>query len=276
MACRWASCCFGNDEDCGVSGPGKLSKRLRLQIFLRSLSLQASWNHERMQNVGLLVTLKPWLTAQPRDRRSDRLFVRRYYEFFNTNPYLANFVVGGLIRLESERLAGVEPPPGVPRMFRDSLARAFAGLGDQLYWLGIRPTVVMAICLLGLYGQMTAIIGLVAVFAGAQMVVRWQSLGVGFRLGFDLVEVLQDRRWHQSIALVEKVGMVLTGATAGVYLSLVTETGSSGPGWLLWLGAGAGVVLPLVLKRRLPGEFLVLVALLLAAAVTFAISLLGS
>ncbi len=72
------------------------------------------------------------------DLEQDRLFCRRYYEFFNTNPYLANFLIGGLVRLEDERAAGPDFPPGTTGTFRQSLGRAFASLGDQLFWLGIQ------------------------------------------------------------------------------------------------------------------------------------------
>ncbi len=85
-------------------GRPRLARVLKLRLFLRSLALQGSWNHERMQNLGLLVTLLPWLRRQPSDINRDRLFCRRYYEYFNTNPYLANLIIGGLVRLEQESL----------------------------------------------------------------------------------------------------------------------------------------------------------------------------
>ena len=46
-----------------MSGPGapaapvvpRLPRGVRWSVFVRSLALQASWNHQRMQNLGLLV-----------------------------------------------------------------------------------------------------------------------------------------------------------------------------------------------------------------------------
>ena len=113
----------------------RLPRRLQMQIFLRSLALQASWNGQRMQNLGLLVTLLPWLRRQPSDINRDRLFCRRYYEYFNTNPYLANLIIGGLVRLEQESLDSGVGGSAMARTFRDSLCRAFASLGDQLFWV---------------------------------------------------------------------------------------------------------------------------------------------
>ncbi len=262
-------------KDTSTNGPGRLPLRLKLRLYLRSLSLQASWNHERMQNLGLLTAMLPWVRTQHRDLNADRLFCRRYYEFFNTNPYLANFVIGGLVRLEADKATGADIAPGTTTMFRDSLGRAFASLGDQLFWLGLRPAVTMAICLLGLHGQMLAVVSVVAVFAVAQLLLRWYSLGRGYELGFDLVELLHHPHWHRGIAAAERAGMFLTGMTTGTYLALVAQSGLPGDHGLLWFGVGAGLGLPILLRRRLPGEMLILVALGLTLLLTFAIFLSG-
>ncbi len=248
---------------------------LKTRLFIRSLSLQASWNHERMQNLGLLTTMLPSARRRKRDLNQDRLFCRRYYEFFNTNPYLANFVIGGLVRLEDDRESGQDIPSGTTSMFRDSLGRAFASLGDQLFWLGIRPALVMAICLLGLQQQMVAVIALITVFALGQLGLRWISLDRGYRLGFDLVELLHNRHWHRGIAGAERVGMLLTGMTAGTYLAMVTKPGLPVSDGLLWFGVGLGLGLPIFLRHRLPGEVLILVAMILALVLAFAVLLTG-
>jgi len=233
--------------------------------------LQASWNHERMQNLGLLTVMLPWVRTQRRNLNQDRVFCRRYYEFFNTNPYLANFVIGGLVRLEEYRAIAQDTTPGMTAVFRDSLGRAFASLGDQLFWLGIRPAVAMAICLLGLHGRMLEVIGLVGIFAVGQLVLRWRSLDRGYRLGFDLVDVLQHRHWHRGIAIAERSGMLLTGMTAGTYLAMITRPEFPVHDGLLWFGVLSGLSLPMFLRRRLPGELLILVGLGLALLLAFAI-----
>ena len=56
--------------------PG-IGARLRLRVFLRSLCLQACWNHQRMQNLGLLGTMLPWLYRLERRADRDRRFCRR-------------------------------------------------------------------------------------------------------------------------------------------------------------------------------------------------------
>lgn len=255
--------------------PGTLRRRERLRIWLWSLGLQGSWNPQRMQNLGLLAVLVSWRRCGRPDPETDRLFCRRYYEFFNTNPYLANFLIGGLIRLEQERLAGSPVPSGLAQTYRDSLGRALASIGDQLFWMGLRPALALAICLLGLAGWWPAVLVLIALFAAGQLTLRWVSLSRGLALGMDLVDVLASPVWHRTVAIVRRVGMVLAGLLIGFYLVRLQDVAEAMDASLLVLGAMLGLGLPLVLRRRLSGEMLILVACVLAFALTFAIPQVG-
>lgn len=224
-----------------------------------------------MQNIGLLVTLLPWLRRQSRDINRDRIFCRRYYEYFNTNPYLANLIIGGLVRLEQEALdSGIEPS-GLARTFRDSLCRAFASLGDQLFWLGLRPAMTMAICLLGMFGYILPILIMVGVFAILQLGLRFWALGRSYELGLDIVDLINHPHWHHAIAWTKRSGIFLTGMVAGRYLVSVNKLDIIPGKDLLWVGVLLGLGLPLVIRKRLPGEGLLGVALGLAVLLAFAI-----
>ena len=244
---------------------------LRLTIFMRSLTLQASWNGQRMQNLGLLTVMLPWLRTQPRDLNAGRLFCRRYYEFFNTNPYLANYVIGGLVRLEEDWARGQGEGQHPAGTFRDSLGRAFASLGDQLFWLGIRPALTMGLCLVGMTGRTGTVVAIIGIFALAQLVLRWISLGKGYELGLDIVDLLGDPRWHRGIQLARIAGAVATGALAGWYLASLTPLNLAGERALPWIGLCLGWVLPALLRKRLPGEGLLVLAGFLVLVLAFAI-----
>ncbi len=259
-------------EGCGWDQNKTLGFRLRTRIFLRTLALQASWNSQRMQNLGLLSCLLPFRRRYPSgDMNQDRLFCRRYYEFFNTNPYFANFLIGGLIRLESERTLGADLPAGLSATYRDSLGRTLASLGDQFFWLGLRPALIMVLCLMGLHGLTHAPLITVGVFALGQMMLRWWSLGRGFSLGLDIVKLLRNPIWHRGINLMGRVAMIMTGLVGGFFLARISildlEAGKS----LIWAGVALGIGLPLVFRKRLPGEGLLALALVLALVLSFAI-----
>ena len=118
-------------------------------VFLRTLSLQGSWNTQRMQNLGLVYALLPWLRQAKLPVREARQFCRRHYEYFNTNPYYANLLIGGLLRLEEENRRADGAMLKVVRNFKDSLGRALASLGDQFVWLGLQPALLVVASLAG-------------------------------------------------------------------------------------------------------------------------------
>ncbi len=258
--------------------PARLTSGVRRSVFVRTLALQASWNHQRMQNLGLLVCLMPWLRDRERDADRDRLFCRRYYEFFNTNPYLAGYVIGGLLRLEHEREGAGGLPRGQSQIFRDSLARALASLGDQLFWLGLRPAAALLGCALALTGRPWPVVGLGLAAAIGQLVWRWRSLGRGYAAGYDIVSLLGDARWHRAIAGAKRAVRVLAGLSAGWLLRHAWE-GSDQVGTTPWaflavvLGAMA---LPVLVRRRWAGEFMVLATGLAALLLAFALGPKGS
>ncbi len=243
------------------------SARVLMAVYVRSLTLQASWNPQRMQNLGLLTTMLPWLERTGWDQVRRRRFFRRYYGFFNTNPYLANFIIGGLLRLENDDVG--REGEDIVATFRDSLARTFASLGDQLFWLGVRPAFVLAICLLALLGWWEAILVVVAAFALGQFELRRRALVSGWQLGFDIVDLLGRPVWHRWISWTKRLAMSLTGVLAGFYFARVWLTPGPGLSGLVVLLVAAGLALPLVLRQRLPGEGLLLVAIPLAFAASF-------
>jgi mannose/fructose/N-acetylgalactosamine-specific phosphotransferase system component IID len=218
-----------------------------------------------MQNLGLLVTLVPWARRRSLEGQERRRFCRRHYDFFNTNPYLANFIIGGLLRLEgSDGLTRQQREEQI-RTFKSSLAQSCASLGDQLFWLGLQPALLLLACLLGWLLWPPAAVVLIVLFGLCQGILRWRALLVGYRLGWDIVEVVSLAAWHRAIRLSKRAGMVLAGGVAGYHLAaLVAPQGGYG---LLCFAVGGG--LPLVFRQRIPGEGLLLVALLLALVMTY-------
>ena len=238
-----------------------LPRILAWRVFLRSLTLQASWNDQRMQNLGLLATLAPWLSRQGLDSDRLRRVCRRYYGYFNTNPYLASYVIGGLLRIEHDRGLGRPVPDRLVSGFRDTLARACGSLGDQLFWLGLRPALMLLGCLLALAGWWGGVLAIVGVFTVGQLQLRRRGLMLGFGLGSDVVDVLGQPGWHRAITWVQRVALVLTGILLGIYLARALDVDAvSTLGTRLGLVV-VGFILPILVRQKASGEAQVLLAL---------------
>ena len=246
-----------------------LPKSLMAEIYLRSLTLQASWNSQRMQNLGLLVSLLPWLRHNRVSRMDRRRYCRRHYAYFNTNPYFANFIIGGLLRLESAHYEGNEAAGRQIEIFKSTLARSIASLGDQLFWLGLKPATLLVVCIFALWGRIWLTLGVVVLFGIWQLILRRQALAAGYRLGLDIVDLLARPVWHRTILLAKWAGMLLTGVLAGFYTGrLLSQEAGLG----VWPFVGMAlltVMASLRLHPRCGGEGALLLALPLALALAY-------
>src|SRR3954463_12216823 len=121
-----------------MSTPSPLSAWTLIRVFARSLFLQASWNPQGMQNLGLAYALFPALKDLYPDPERQMAAVRRHLAFFNTQPYMAAAILGGAIHHESRIARGEEGPEQVVA-FKAALMGPLAALGDGFFWLSLRP-----------------------------------------------------------------------------------------------------------------------------------------
>jgi len=214
-----------------------------------------------MQNLGLLAALAPWARWRGIEPDQRRRLARRYLGYFNTNPYLAPYIVGGLLRLEDDRAGGQEVSERLVTGFHGTLSRVCGAIGDKLFWLGLRPAFMLLALLLGWLVAWPLALIVVAVFAAAQLVLRCQGLRSGFELGPEVVDVLDRPVWHRAASWARRVALALTGVLLGVFFAgtagdVVTTHGPEMVGCVV-----LGFVLPLVIQQRRSGEVQLLLGL---------------
>ncbi|HWR73495.1 MAG TPA: PTS system mannose/fructose/sorbose family transporter subunit IID, partial [Nitrospirota bacterium] len=117
-------------------------------VFWRSFLLQASWSFERMQSLGFAFAMLPVLRKLNPDAAERASRVRDHMTYFNTQPYMASFVLGAASRREKELAAGRRPPEDIAEI-KTALAGPLGALGDGFFWGGIKPlAAVLAVTLL--------------------------------------------------------------------------------------------------------------------------------
>lgn len=117
-----------------------LSRAVLWKVFFRSLFIQASWNPQGMQNLGLAYTLFPALQQLYPHPEEQAAAVRRHLVFFNTHPYVAAAIVGGVLHHEA-RISRGEETAGRVVSFKAALMGPLAALGDGFFWLSLKPAV---------------------------------------------------------------------------------------------------------------------------------------
>lgn len=107
------------------------------KMFGRALMYGASWNYERMQNLGFLYMMVPALKRTYKNNTPAMAqAMKRHLEFFNTHQTAAPFIGGVAAAMEeNEGNDGGSAISGI----KVGLMGPLAGIGDSLIWLTLVP-----------------------------------------------------------------------------------------------------------------------------------------
>lgn len=163
-------------------------KRLTLwRVFWRTLFIQAGFSQESMQTLGLLYALEPALKELYPEPAALKAAVERHLATFNTHPYVAAAIIGGVLFHEAQVARGEEPPERVAR-FKSSLMGPMAALGDGFFWLSLRPFVGAFSALLSPWLHAWAALVYVVLFNAVHFTLRARFFWLGYTRGDGLVQ----------------------------------------------------------------------------------------
>jgi PTS system mannose-specific IID component len=163
-----------------------MERSVLLRIFLRSLTIQGSFNPWRMQNMGFAFSLLPCLLRDPRAADA----IERHLQMFNTHPYLAAPIIGAVVR-GGEEGAAVE---AVDRL-KTALMGPYAAIGDSFFWGALKTFCAVGAALAALAGSLLAPLVFLILFTPAHFWVRGKGYlegcrrekgGIDFIRGLDL------------------------------------------------------------------------------------------
>ena len=237
----------------------RLPRTVLAKVFIRSFFLQASWNFERMQSLGLLFVLYPALRLL---YRGDALTqaCSRHLEYFNTHPFFASPVIGTILALEEQKGSGDEGAVSVQE-FKRMVMAPYAAVGDALFWGGIRPLAAGISLFFAAKGSMWAPLIFLAVFNVPHLWLRTAGLVRGYTLGLKVVETMQRRKLPDLAIRLKETTVVLLGGLSAYLIFLGLDAEGLPAGWGLL--AIPMVVLFSRLTRRGVSSLLLVLALAL-------------
>lgn len=180
----------------------------RFSLFVRSLSLQGSWNFPRMQGLGFFYSLLPWLRKVSGDGFKDACY--RHLGYFNTNPYMSPYILGVVSRLEEEG-KGEESVKA-----RDSLMGPLGAMGDGYYWATLLPVTVLLSITLSFYWMAAAPVLFLLVYNTVHLRNRWTYLKRGYLNAHSPLAgaaELNDKEFSRNM---ERLATPLLGFTLGL------------------------------------------------------------
>jgi PTS system mannose-specific IID component len=140
-----------------------------------------------MQTLGLLYALEPAMRELYPDDAARTQAVRRHLIPFNTHPYVAAGLVGGILFHEARVVRGLAQPDEAVR-FRQSLMGPLAALGDGFFWRSLRPAVGAVSAALVPFIQGWAAVVFVVLYNLVHLTLRGLLFWAGWTLGDGLVE----------------------------------------------------------------------------------------
>lgn len=221
----------------------RLPRRVVRGMFLRSFSIQGSWNYRTLQGSGFAFALMPvlrWVHGDDDERL--QAAVTRHTTLFNAHPYLAGIALGAVARMEMDG----EDPALIER-FKTALRGSLGTLGDRIVWAGWRPACVLLalVVLFVTHSALAALVVFLAVYNAGHLGLRWWALRIGVEHGKNVGERLRRApltRWHEIVVgggalfLGVALAWVLTGALAGMALpaaGVLLASGAAIAGWMM-------------------------------------------
>jgi PTS system mannose-specific IID component len=217
------------------------SRASRWSSFLRSFTIQGSFNYRTMTGSGFAFVLLPFLREAYRDQPRDlEEGLARHADLFNSHPYFAGMAVGAVARLEGD---GV-PAEEVSR-FKTAVRGPLGGIGDRLVWGRFLPSTILLGVVLVLSGfpwWLAAGLFLITYNAGHLWLRGW-AFRAGLTQGKAVGQTLRSAGLGEIADRLGRACSLLIGAMLGLWLARGLEIGLAGSVWAL------GLVLIFVLGR---------------------------
>ena len=163
----------------------KVLKRVFWRWFLFG---QSGWNYEKMQGLGYLYSIYPFLEKKYAKPEEQKDAAKVHSQFFNTNNTMAPGILGVNIALEEQTgLAGKDAVAGI----KTGLMGPLAGIGDTLFFV-IPTTIIGSVAsYLALQGNPVGLV-LWLLFALVRMLFMRFSISKGYQEGVNLLGSLTN------------------------------------------------------------------------------------
>lgn len=201
------------------------------KVFWRSFFIQSMWNYRSLLSTGFGLCMLPVLRRLYNDEQERRQFLMRHLKFFNAHPYMVSYALGVSIRLEEEYAAGQAEAAQRLDRIKDLLISILGSIGDQLFWLTLRP-VALLVGTLGIFllPDIPLRLGVLAtvflLFNIPHFYMRYKGILEGYQFSTEVYKCFQTQRFQRLRRFYQSIGLM---ALAGFFLALISHFGKTAP-----------------------------------------------
>jgi mannose/fructose/N-acetylgalactosamine-specific phosphotransferase system component IID len=184
------------------------------KVFWRSFLIQTSWSFDRMQSLGFAYAIQPVLKKLYPDKTEYESRLRFHMEYFNTQPYLASFILGAVARLERERALSQDKSDDVSGI-KTALMAPLGALGDSFFWGALKPLSAVVATALLLADAWWAPFVFLIFYNIVHIGLRTAVLVIGYRSGGDAVALKARYNFTKMAKLFKAISLFVLGGILG-------------------------------------------------------------
>lgn len=190
----------------------KLTHGDLVSTFWRAGFEQASWNYERMQNLGFEYIMAPAIKRLYPEKDDRIAAMKRHMEFFNTHPYMQPAITGVVLAMEEQRANGADIDDAAITSVKVGMMGPLAGVGDPIWWGTARPVLGSFAASLALSGS--GLLGPIIFFVvwnALRLGFQWGTQQMGYRSGTDITSSIGGNLLQKLTEGASILGMFIMG-----------------------------------------------------------------
>ncbi|MCD6507103.1 PTS system mannose/fructose/sorbose family transporter subunit IID [Candidatus Poribacteria bacterium] len=183
-----------------------------LDVILRAFLIQLPFDARRMQGTGFLFSISPLLRRLYADDDLAKAY-KRHLGYFNTHPYMASVILGAVAAAEEKGEAdrAIE--------MKKLLAAPLASIGDDLFWMALRPLAAIIGLQLLILGYGWGIILFLIAYNLPHLFIRTAGFYYAYRFGLEgTVRVMRKLKPKRIILFADISMAAFLGTMVGLML----------------------------------------------------------
>lgn len=164
-------------------------KEIRGAYYRWWFQSQICFNYETMQSGGVIASIGPIIEKlYGKDKELVKKKLKQYFQFFNTNPYMGNLIMGSVVALEETKEENVTETANA---LKTGLMGPLAGIGDSIFYV-IPMAVFGAIAAYMAKAGSAVGLGIAVTFTLIMLWIRSKLYDIGYKAGVNFVTNKKD------------------------------------------------------------------------------------
>ncbi|MDO4169467.1 MAG: PTS system mannose/fructose/sorbose family transporter subunit IID [Lachnospiraceae bacterium] len=179
-------------------------------------------SYERLQALGLTMSLIPILKKLYPDKKDFAAALKRHMTFYNTEAVFGSVINGITIAMEEQKSLGAPIDDETITSIKSGLMGPMAGVGDSLDWATFKPIIFALGATLSASGNPLGCFVLL-LLPIIQVIIGTNLSAFGYRAGRSSVKsLLGSGKIQQLLTAASALGIFMMGALSSTYVKLST------------------------------------------------------